>query len=106
MPSSKPSSSSRAPRRGSQRAAGHLDDIAEEVQSLGESLRGATDEAHEVLAEQASTRPYLTLGAAAGAGFVLAGGLTPKISAWLLSYGGRMLLGKLGRSLLSGGRDS
>ncbi len=86
-----------APRKKSPAAksSGHLDDIVDDAQSLSSSVGEAVDEVYQNVAQEATKHPYRTLGAAAGVGFVLAGGLTPRIAGLAMSMGSKWLLGQL-----------
>jgi ElaB/YqjD/DUF883 family membrane-anchored ribosome-binding protein len=77
-----------------------LETIYTEATTLAESVGDATAELSEFIHEQAHTRPYAALGVAAGAGFILAGGLTPKVGGLLLTLGGKMLANRLLRGVL------
>jgi ElaB/YqjD/DUF883 family membrane-anchored ribosome-binding protein len=67
----------------------------DEAQQLQQSVGEAADAVYAQLADHATQRPYRTLGTAAGIGFVLAGGLTPKVAGLMLSFGSKWLLGRL-----------
>lgn len=71
-----------------------LRDHAREMQT---SLTGLQSAAHEIVEElsaaareQLEVRPYATLGAFFALGWILGGGLTPRILRRLGSFGGRM----------------
>jgi ElaB/YqjD/DUF883 family membrane-anchored ribosome-binding protein len=77
-----------------------LETLYTEATTLADSLGDASSELNEFIHEQAHTRPYAALGVAAGAGFILAGGLTPKVGGLLLTLGGKMLANRLLREVL------
>ena len=73
------------------------DDAARLGQSLGDLLEGGEDR----LRGELERRPYLTLTIAAGAGYVLGGGLPPRIVRWTLAVGGRLFVASILRDLVS-----
>jgi len=75
--------------------------VREDANALGQSLNEATQQAGAYLKEQLQARPYATLGIAAGAGFVLGGGLSLRLSSTLLTVGGRMVASKLLQDVLT-----
>jgi ElaB/YqjD/DUF883 family membrane-anchored ribosome-binding protein len=90
-----PARQSAAAKKAAARPTAHLDDIVDEAQQLQQSVGEAADAVYAQLADHATQRPYRTLGTAAGIGFVLAGGLTPKVAGLMLSFGSKWLLGRL-----------
>jgi len=67
---------------------GELRDALDDVSSsLGDLYRAAD----AFTTEQTRVRPRVVLGAAAGIGFVLGGGLASRLGGTLLSVGGRLL---------------
>jgi len=61
-------------------------DVREQAHALSESVRDLMGEVTHEIERQMRERPYMTLGVAAGIGFVLGGGLGPR----LLRTGGRL----------------
>lgn len=72
-----------------------LEELGQEVDQLGASLNGTVDEVGNLLRSQLQVRPYTTLGMAAGAGFILAGGLSVRMTSALLGLGGRLLANRV-----------
>ncbi len=77
-----------------------FEEVYTEATTLAESLSDAAHDVNEYVHEQARERPYVALGAAAGLGFVLAGGLTPKVGSLLFTVGGRLLAQRVLREVL------
>ncbi|HTM45492.1 MAG TPA: hypothetical protein VL137_11080 [Polyangiaceae bacterium] len=65
--------------------------IKEAAMEAASSVNSLYRVSHEFLEHQAKDRPYALLGAAAGIGFVLGGGLASRVAEILLSIGGRVL---------------
>lgn len=70
------------------------------AQQLADSVQDVQSQLSDALSHQAKTRPYIALGAAAGLGFVLAGGLTVRLTSKLVGLGGRMLVSAAMKNLL------
>jgi len=66
--------------------------LLEDAQILTDAFTDAVRETRSLVQYQARHHPYRTLGAAAGAGFVLGGGLSVRLTRTLLGLGGRLLL--------------
>ena len=64
-------------------------EVLNEARTLASSLEEAYDEIEEYLREQMEQRPYATLGAAAGIGYILGGGLPSRLTGLLVSLGTR-----------------
>jgi len=79
-------------------SAGELKSAAEDVASSVEQLYRVGD---AFLEKHADDRPYLILGAAAGVGFVLGGGLASGLSGTLLRVFGRMAVTRAVESWMS-----
>jgi ElaB/YqjD/DUF883 family membrane-anchored ribosome-binding protein len=69
--------------------------LVEDANVMAESMTDAATQINIYLREQATQRPYVALGAAAGIGFVLGGGLSLRLTTTLLSIGGRLLVTQL-----------
>ena len=78
-----------------------FEEIYEEANDLGTTLRATSKDAQAFICAQARSRPYATVGVAATAGFILAGGLSPRVGGALLTYGGRFLAGRLVRQIIN-----
>ena len=72
-----------------------LEALSSEVDSLGETLQGTVDDVGNLLRSQLKARPYATLGMAAGAGFILGGGLSVRMTSAILGLGGRLLANRV-----------
>lgn len=70
----------------------HCREIYDDTDALAAAVRDATDELGRYLTEQMEERPYATLGMAAGAGHVLAGGFRPRLRAVLLGAATRAVM--------------
>lgn len=85
-------------------------EAADSASKLLSSVKSAATLAHKVAREQLEQRPYATLGVAAGAGFVLAGGLASSLTRGIVSAGTKLaaavLLDKAVTVLTGGGVDS
>ncbi|RYF11556.1 MAG: hypothetical protein EOO40_03100 [Deltaproteobacteria bacterium] len=95
MKASNTETRSAASKGAQERLTGHFEEVYDEATELGEALQAAAEDARAFVRLQATTRPYVTLGVAASAGFVLAGGLSPKVGAMLVKMGGRLLANRL-----------
>jgi ElaB/YqjD/DUF883 family membrane-anchored ribosome-binding protein len=69
--------------------------LVEDANLMAETMTDAATEIQVYLREQATRRPYVALGAAAGIGFVLGGGLSLRLTTTLLTIGGRLLVTQL-----------
>lgn len=69
--------------------------LVEDANVMAETVTDAATEITLYLHEQAARRPYVALGAAAGIGFVLGGGLSLRLTSTLLTIGGRLLVTQL-----------
>ena len=66
--------------------------LGEDATALASAIDGALHDGERFLRRSMGERPLVTIAAAAGAGFLLGGGLTPSIAARLVSSGSRILL--------------
>jgi ElaB/YqjD/DUF883 family membrane-anchored ribosome-binding protein len=71
------------------------------AQEFVDSVRDVHGQFNSALSQQASNRPYVALGAAAGIGFVLAGGLTVRLTSKLIGVGARLALSAAVKQLVS-----
>jgi hypothetical protein len=62
------------------------------AQEFVESVQDVRGQLSQALSQQATERPYVALGAAASLGFVLAGGLTIRLTSKLVGLGARLAL--------------
>jgi len=69
--------------------------IKEAAIDAASSVNSLYHASHSLLERQAKERPYVVLGAAAGIGFILGGGLASRLAGILLAAGGRMLASQL-----------
>lgn len=67
--------------------------------ALAAEVRSATADLERYLTEEVRRRPYGTLGAAAGIGYVLGGGLSARLTAVLLGTAGRVATALVAREL-------
>jgi len=67
-------------------------DLQADAEAVVTSVQVAARDAETFVRTQTTQRPYVSLGVAAGVGFVLGGGLSPKLTATLLGLGGRILV--------------
>jgi len=75
-------------------------DLRADVEALSETVGHAAQELGSYVREQLRERPYAALGAAAGLGFVLGGGLTLRVGSLLFGTGGRILASMVLREVL------
>lgn len=78
----------------------------DEAQAFAGALEGVVDEVRELLVEQLEQRPYVTLGAMAGLGYVLGGGVPRRASGIALAIGGRIAVNMALREILGGQADA
>jgi len=76
--------------------------VMEDASHLVQTVHQIKQEAQASLREGMSHRPYLVLGAAATAGFVLGRGLTLGMSRMLLGMGGRLAMNMLVKRVTHG----
>ncbi len=77
----------------------HGRQIYDDVHALAMAVQDATDDLEGYLTEQVEQRPYTTLGVAAGVGFVLGGGLRPRLTAMLFGTAMRLAMALAAREL-------
>ncbi|MGH7805942.1 MAG: hypothetical protein ACREQJ_16460 [Candidatus Binatia bacterium] len=66
--------------------------IGDDARLLFGAVDSALRETETTLVRMMRERPLVAVGAAAGVGFLLGGGLTPRIATRLVTTGGRMVL--------------
>lgn len=76
--------------------------VGSEARALASDLGELGGEVEGFLRRQLDARPYATLGAALGAGYVLGGGIPPWLFRVGFAMGGRLLLGAVMREVLAG----
>ncbi len=77
----------------------HGRQIHHDAEVLATAVRDAADDLHRYVAEQVEQRPLMTLGLAAGAGFVLGGGLSARLTIALLGTATRLATAVAAREL-------
>lgn len=77
----------------------HSRDIYDDARALTLAVRSATDDVERYLRDQVNRRPYRTLGVAAGVGYVLGGGLRPRLTLVLVGAATRMATALAARAL-------
>ena len=73
--------------------------IRHDAHALARAVQGATDDLERYITERVEERPYATLGAAAGVGYVLGGGLRPRLTAMLFGAATRLAMALAAREL-------
>jgi len=85
----------------------HGRQIHHDADALAVSARDATDGVQRYVTAQVEQRPLTTLGVAAGVGYVLGGGLSPRLTALLIAAAARVATAyavrELGTRILQGG---
>ena len=81
---------SRTERQGSRSLGNHGREIQHDVQALVAAVQDAADDLQRYLTTQVEQRPYTTLGVAAAVGYVLGGGLRPRLTVALLGTATRL----------------
>ncbi len=66
--------------------------VRQEVSGLSAEVEGALSDLERVVREQLETRPYTTIAAASGLGYVLGGGVPVALSRIVFGMGGRLAL--------------
>jgi hypothetical protein len=77
----------------------HYRQIHHDAHALAAAVRDATAGVEGYLTERVHRRPYVTLGVAAGVGYVLGGGLRSRLTAVLLGAATRVALAVAAREL-------
>ena len=77
----------------------HCREINHDAHELAAAVHDATDALEGYLKEQVHRQPYVTLGVAAGVGYVLGGGLRSRLTAVLLGAATRVALAVAAREL-------
>jgi hypothetical protein len=76
--------------------------VRREVGDLTTEVEGALGELEGVIREQLERRPYTTLAAAAGLGYVLGGGIPVALSRMMFGIGGRLAFVMLAQQFREG----
>lgn len=76
--------------------------VRQEVNGLTAELEGALGDVEQFVREQLERRPYTTLAAASGVGWVLGGGILVVLSRVLFGMGGRLALLMVAERLRAG----
>ena len=79
--------------------ADHCRQISHDAHALAAAVHEGSAELEHYLTEQVEERPYVTLGIAAGVGYVLGGGLRSRWTAALLGAAGRVAIAVAVREL-------
>ena len=74
--------------------------IREDAKQLASSVGAFTDQARGALAEVMETRPYVAIAGAFAVGYLLAGGLSSRLTRLGVMVAGRYLVSNLGSDLL------
>ena len=69
--------------------------VTEAMEDVASSIEGLYHAADTFLGHHVRERPHVVLGAAAGIGFVLGGGLASRLGGVIVSIGGRLLVNRL-----------
>jgi hypothetical protein len=77
----------------------HCRRINQDAHALAAALQDATSGLEGYLTERVQSRPFVTLGVAVGVGYVLGGGLRPRLTAALLGAATRVALAVAAREL-------
>jgi hypothetical protein len=70
-----------------------------DVNALVDALEDMVNEAGQMMQHQVEHRPYTTVAAAVGVGFVLGGGLATRLTRTLVSIAGRLALAVTAREI-------
>lgn len=77
----------------------HCRQIHHDAHALAAAVQDATNDLEGYLTDQMDRRPYVTLGVAAGVGYVLGGGLRSRLTAVVLGAAARVALAVAAREL-------
>jgi hypothetical protein len=77
----------------------HRRQINQDAHALAAAVQHATSGVEDYLTERVQSRPYVTLGVAAGVGYVLGGGLGSRLTAVLFRAATRVALAVAAREL-------
>ncbi|NUN12823.1 MAG: hypothetical protein HUU55_04230 [Myxococcales bacterium] len=85
--------------------AADLRERARQLHAEADALRGSAQNiivtVRDTLRTNLATRPYVTLAAVAGVGYLLGGGLTPRLARSLVVTGMRMAAGTIANEMLA-----
>jgi hypothetical protein len=76
--------------------------VRQEVSGFTAELEGALADFESLVRDQLSKRPYATLGAASGLGYVLGGGVPVALGRMLFAMGGRLAFVMMAQRLREG----
>jgi hypothetical protein len=80
--------------------------VRQEVSGFTAELEGALGDFGSLVRDQLSKRPYATLGAASGLGYVLGGGVPIALGRMLFAMGGRLAFVMMAQRLREGLADA
>ena len=86
-------------RQGQRSLGDHGRQIHHDLHALAAAVQDAADDVERYVTAQLDQRPYRTLGVAAGVGFVLGGGLRPRVAAMLFGTATRLAMALAAREL-------
>ena len=89
----------RQPPRNTQSFTDHGRHIQQDAENLVAAVRDATEDVQRYLTTRVQQRPFSTLGVAAGAGYVLGGGLSARLTIVLLGVATRVATALVAREL-------
>lgn len=79
--------------------------VRQEVNGFTAELEGALGDFESLVRDQLAKRPYATLGAASGLGYVLGGGVPVALGRMLFAMGGRLAFVMMAQRLREGFAD-
>ncbi|HEX4475610.1 MAG TPA: hypothetical protein VH142_11065 [Polyangiaceae bacterium] len=103
--SAREQSEHKPPRRGINAVGGSADSGADMSKAVGDVVSSVAVLYHATdvfLGRQTRERPRVVLGAAAGIGFVLGGGLASRVGGLIVTIGGRLLANRMLKDVLPG----
>ncbi len=74
--------------------------IRDDAKQLASSVGAFSDQARSAITEIMETRPYVAIAGAAAVGYLLAGGLSSRLTRLGLMVAGRYMIANLGNELL------
>lgn len=80
--------------------------VRQEVSGFTAEIEGALGDFERIVREQLTQRPYATLGAASGLGYVLGGGVPVALGRMLFAFGGRLAVVMAAQRLREGLGDA
>jgi len=88
-----------SPGRDARELGDHCREIYHDAHALAAAVQDATNDLERYLTERVDRQPYVTLGVAAGVGYVLGGGLRSRLTAVVLGAAARVALAVATREL-------